>query len=184
MQEIGVKDCNIYFGGSKINKILQENESMSLDILKQAVTLLEKPILIMKSRTVEDSVVLFGEVFDNDGKLVMISVLIDPKDRNGEVLDYIAVTSAYGRRKGNIQNLIDNSTIYYIDPQKQRTDTWLKALGLHLPSAITTYGSINSISDSGEKNNPREKFSLAMPAAGYDSQDVYKRYRGRAENVG
>ena len=37
--------------------------------------------------------------------------------------------------------------------KKNRTDKWLKALGLHLPSALTKYGSINIIPDSTEKSN-------------------------------
>lgn len=155
LKSIGVKDYNIYFGGSKINKILNDNASMNLEIIKDAVKLLNDPILIMQSRTVDDSIVVFGEVYTNN-KPVMISVLLNPKTKNGEVLDYGVVTSAYGRRNNNLQNLINKSEIYYINEQKERTDKWLKALGLQLPSAITKYGSINSIS----KNNNNVKYSL------------------------
>lgn len=153
LKSIGVKDYAIYFGGSKINKILTDNASMSLDIIKQSVNLLEEPILIMKSQTVEDSIVIFGEVFTEDNKPVMISVLLNPKTKNGEILDYAVITSAYGRRSNNLQNLLNKSEIYYINEQKNRTDKWLKALGLQLPSALTKYGSINSIPNSSENVN-------------------------------
>ena len=83
-------------------------------------------------------------------------MIVYPKSKNGEVLDYSVVTSAYGRRNKNLQNLINKSEIYYINEQKERTDKWLKALGLQLPSAITKYDSINSIS----KNNKNVKYSL------------------------
>ena len=149
LKNIGIKDYNIYFGASKINKILTDNKSMTLDIIKQAVKLLEDPIIIMQSQTVEDSIVIFGEVYA-ENKPVMISVLLNPKTKNGEILNYAVITSAYGRRSGNLQNLINKSTIYYINEQKNRTDTWLKALGLQLPSAITKYGPINSIPNSAE----------------------------------
>ena len=35
--------------------------------------------------------------------------------------------------------------VEYLDPNKNRTDTWLQGLGLQLPSNATTYGSIGSI---------------------------------------
>lgn len=148
LKSVGVKDYPIYFGGSKIDKILTGNASMSLDTIKRAVHLLEDPILIMQSRTVEDSIVLFGEVYTDGDKPVMISVLLNPKTKSGEILDYAVITSAYGRRSGNVQNLIDNSKIYYVNENKNRTEKWLQALGLQLPSAITNFGSISSISTS------------------------------------
>ena len=125
---------------------------MDLEIIKQAVNLLEEPILIMKSRTVENSIVIFGDVYANN-KPVMISVLLNPETKNGDILDYAVITSAYGRRKSNLQNLINESKIYYVDNNKKRTDKWLKALGLQLPSAITKYGFINSIYNSIENVN-------------------------------
>lgn len=157
LKSIGVKDYEIYFGGSKIDRILTGNTSMTLDTIKQAVQLLEDPILIMQSRTVEDSIVLFGEVYTGGDKPVMISVLLNPKTRNGEILDYAVITSAYGRRSGNVQNLINNSTIYYVNENKNRTEKWLQALRLQLPSAITKFGSISSISGSEAEVN--QKFS-------------------------
>ena len=158
LKSIGVKDYEIYFGGSKIDKILTGNTSMTLDTIKQAVQLLEDPILIMQSRTVEDSIVLFGEVYTDGDKPVMISVLLNPKTRSGEILDYAVITSAYGRRSGNVQNLINNSTIYYVNENKNRTEKWLQALGLQLPSAITKFGSITSIRNS--KLEVNKKFSM------------------------
>ena len=73
--------------------------------------------------------------------------------RLGGILDFAVVTSTYSRRKNNVQNLINNSTIYYINENKNRTDKWLSALGLQLPSAITTYDSINRITEISEKVN-------------------------------
>lgn len=158
LKGIGVQDYRIYFGGSKIDKILTNNTSMSLDTIKAAVMLLEDPILIMESLTVENSIVIFGEVYTNGNKPVMISVLLKPETKSGDILNYAVITSAYGRGKNNLQNLINRSKIYYVNEQKNRTDKWLKALGLQLPSAITKYGSINSIrnpGDSVKKNSAR-----------------------------
>lgn len=147
LKSIGVRDYQIYFGGSKIDKILEKNSSMNLDTIKRAVNLLEAPILIMQSRTVDDSIVLFGDVYTSGGKPVMLSLLLNPKNKSGEILDYAVITSAYGRRTNNLQNLLDSSQIYFVNEDKNRTDEWLQALGLQLPSAVTKLGSIGKIAD-------------------------------------
>lgn len=160
LKSIGVRDYQIYFGGSKIDKILEKNSSMDLDTIKRAVNLLENPILIMQSRTVDDSIVLFGDVYTSGGKPVMLSLLLNPKNKSGEILDYAVITSTYGRRTNNIQNLLDSSQIYYVNEDKNRTDGWLQALGLQLPSAVTKLGSVGKIADlNGNVNSMTEKTS-------------------------
>ena len=44
------------------------------------------------------------------------------------------------------ENFIKNSIFLYLDPQKNRTDTWFHSLRLQLPSGKTMYGSIGKIS--------------------------------------
>lgn len=157
LMKLGAKDYNIYFGKSKIQKILNEHKDVTPEIIKQAVYLIENPIIVMQSKTVDNSIVLLGEVYTKAQKPVIVSLLLNPKNKNGEILDYAVITSAYSRRTNNIQNLINTSTINYVSEDKKRTDKWLSALGLQLPSAITSYGSVNSISYTSEKVN--NKFS-------------------------
>lgn len=102
LKSIGVRDCPIYFGGSKIEKILEKNTSMNIDVIKQAINLLEAPILITQSRTVDGSIVLFGDVYTSGGKPVMLSLLLNPQNKSGDILDYAVITSAYGRRTNNL----------------------------------------------------------------------------------
>ena len=70
---------------------------------------------------------------------------------DGEIKDYTVVTSAYEK---DLDYLISNSDILYLDPNKKRTDNWLQQLGLQLPSLVTQYGSIGKITYYDEKNNP------------------------------
>ena len=153
LKSIGVRDCPIYFGGSKIEKILEKNTSMNIDVIKQAINLLEAPILIMQSRTVDGSIVLFGDVYTSGGKPVMLSLLLNPQNKSGDIFDYAVITSAYGRRTNNLQSLVDNSRIYYINENKNRTEEWLQALGLQLPSAVTKLGSTARVADLNSKVN-------------------------------
>lgn len=123
LKSIGVRDYPIYFGGSKIEKNLGKNTSMNIDVIKQAINLLEDPILIMQSRTVDGSIVLFGDVYTSGGKPVLLSLLLNPQNKSGDILDYAVITSAYGRRTNNLQSLMDNSRIYYlINENKNRTE--------------------------------------------------------------
>ena len=166
LKSIGVRDYQIYFGGSKIEKILEKNTSMNIDVIKQAINLPEAPILITQSRTVDGSIVLFGDVYTSGGKPVMLSLLLNPQNKNGDILDYAVITSAYGRRTNNLQSLMDNSRIYYINENKNRTEEWLQALGLQLPSAVTKLGSTARVADLNSKVNRITEKNRVFATAG------------------
>ena len=51
LKSINVKDYNIYFGKSKIQKILNKHQDMDIGFIKQVPEILEKPIVIMDSVT-------------------------------------------------------------------------------------------------------------------------------------
>ena len=148
----GVDDYEIYFGKSKIAKIMQ-NPEMTADVIKAAVKVVEDPVVVLDSKTVAGSIVMFGDAKTNNGKPVMVSLLLHPETRTGEVLDYGVVTSAYGRRVNNAQNLIDTSIVRYIDQNEKRTSEWSKALGLQLPSASTKRGSVETVPQAEAESN-------------------------------
>ena len=161
-----MRGYQIYFGGSKIEKILEKNTSMNIDVIKQAINLLEAPILITQSRTVDGSIVLFGDVYTSGGKPVMLSLLLNPQNKNDDILDYAVITSAYGRRTNNLQSLMDNSRSYYINENKNRTEEWLQALGLQLPSAVTKLGSTARVADLNSKVNRITEKNRVFATAG------------------
>ncbi len=140
LKQANVDDYDIYFGKSKIARILL-NLEMTPQIIKEVADVIEAPVIVMDSKTVPGSITMFGNSKTANGKPVMVSMLLHPTTKTGEILDYGVVTSAYGRRTNNAQNLIDTSNIRYIDPDSKRTGEWMKALGLHLPSASSTAGS-------------------------------------------
>ena len=143
LQSIGMKDYRIYFGQSKIAKIMNKHPAMTTDVIKSVPQVLEQPILVMQSQTTANRITMFGETMDADGKPVLVAVELSPQNKRGEVLDFSVIASAYG--KTNAQQLIDNSDILFVEPNQKRTDSWLRLLGLQLPSRVTNYGSIASI---------------------------------------
>lgn len=142
LKSIGVKDQNIVWDKAKIKKILNDHEEMTIDEIKEVPNIIENPIIVMQSKTRLNSITLFGEVYA-DGMPVMAAMQLSPTGKSGRVLDMSKISSAYGNSKA--QGLIDTSDILYVDPNKKRTDSWLRALGLQLPSGLTTYGSVGKV---------------------------------------
>lgn len=156
LQEVGVKYGSIVIDSSKIIKIQRKHPEMTDDIIKSIPEILENPVIIMKSNTVEGRITLFGEIMSMN-KPVLVALELSPNDRNSMKLEgIIKVASAYG--KDNAQKLINSSEILWVNPNKNRTNNWLKGTRLQLPVAINQYGLIKKITDTDA--NVNTKFSL------------------------
>ena len=188
LKSIGVKDQDIYWDSGKIRKILQKHSAenfragvddsiMTKEIIKQVPQVLENPIVVLHSDTSRNEeyasrIYMFGEVYDQTGKPVDVSLELLPTNRGGLEMDNIVVTSAYGKK--NVQGLLNRDQILYIDPNKNRTDTWLAVNRLQLPLRITRYGSIaslhyaegdvKSVSVESDGNTKDVRFQLAEQA--------------------
>lgn len=173
LKSIGVRDSGIYWDTGKIRKIIDKHAGMTVDVLKQVPQILEEPILIMQSKQVESRITMFGEVMDAQGKPVLAVLELQPNEKNGALrLDTIKVASAYG--KDRVQKFVNTSDILYLNPDKKRTDTWLKSTRLQLPFALTKYGSIKTITYSDTNSNPQKaqgsSFDQLLRDAGYTEQ--------------
>ena len=160
LKSIGVQDRGILFRSAKLVEILNKHQGMSRDIVKQIPQILEHPVMVLNSRSGSPEnqnhssrLVVFGEVYDTNGAPVTAVIELRPTQNGGEVQDYNLLVSAYGKTK-NLHKLVEESEVLYLDPNKNRTDTWLEGLGLQLPSfAAYRYGSMGSVSyDNGFVN--------------------------------
>lgn len=142
LKSIGVKDNDIVWDKSKIKKILEDHEEMTIDVIKDVPNVLEYPVVVMQSKTRLNSITLLGEVYA-DGAPVMVAMQLSPKGKSGRVLNLSKISSAYAKNK--VQELINSSDILYVDSDKKRTDSWLRALRLQLPAGLTNYGSIGNV---------------------------------------
>ncbi|MDR2356883.1 MAG: hypothetical protein LBD92_02180, partial [Oscillospiraceae bacterium] len=146
LKSIGVADRGIVWHGQKIAEILRKHDGMSRDIIKQVPNMLERPVVVVKSRNSDSRIVIFGEVYDRKGSPVTAILELMPTSRGGELLDMNVVVSAYGK-DSNAASFIRNSDLLYLDPDKNRTEAWLSAVGLQLPSvAFNKFGSVGSVS--------------------------------------
>lgn len=143
LQSIGVKDYSIYWDKSKIASVMKKHPEMTPDVIKSVPDILEHPILVMQSVTVANRITVYGEVVAADGNPVRVAMELRPQNKRGEIMDFAKVATAHGRHSAQVD--INNSEILYVDPNKKRTEAWLEALRLQLPSGLTKYGPIGTV---------------------------------------
>ena len=144
LKSIGVKDRNIVWHSGKIAKILKQHAGMTKDIILQVPQILENPVIALKSKQSDTRLAIFGEVRDANGAIVTAILELQPTNRGGQLLDMNIVASAYGKDTSPAA-FIQNSDVVYVDPNIERTKSWMQGLGLRLPSDATTLGSIGRI---------------------------------------
>lgn len=99
LRKLGVDNKKITWDSSKIIKIKNKHPEMTDIIIKQVPNILENPIIVMKSNTVNGRLVLFGDVYDSKNNPVLVALELNPTDRGGKSLNVIKVASAYGKEK-------------------------------------------------------------------------------------
>jgi hypothetical protein len=128
---VGVKQVRI--DATKIKKILADHSEMNIDIIKQLPHVINDPVLVLDSKTMEGRLVLLGEVYAANGTPVRVVLELNPSTRNRRSNKVYAnitkIATAFGQ--GNLQNLINTSKIRRIN--KGRIDDWLKVNRLQLP---------------------------------------------------
>lgn len=164
---LDIKKGDFVMGKSKIQKILDKHSEMTPELIKSVPYMVENPIAIIQSLTKKNSIIAYGNLLTAEGKPVMAALKFE-EQRNGEkITDLSIITSAYTRREGGDQYQFDNGHILYLNPDKKITDSWLKSLGLQLPSDITNYGYIDKIakfhtSVNTQSTNMAEAFKKAQ----------------------
>lgn len=145
LQSIGARTDNIYMRKSKIGMIFEDHPEVTVDVIKKVPDILENPVLIMKSLTRPDSIVLLSEEKAENGNNLMVALELTPKPGGKTEAEFSLVTSAYGRDDENLRNLINNSELLYLDTNKNRANSWLMQLRVQFPSRQPPYGSIGNI---------------------------------------
>ena len=153
--DIGIKPRRFSWDTSKLNEIQKKHPYMTDDIVQQASRMIDDPVVILASKTQPNSAVFFGEVYVNDENgnpiPVMAALQLTPT-RNGYTIDEYKIASIYAREQRDIpstkatQDLLDSSEFLYVNPDKKRTQDWLRLTRLQLPFMPEQYGFIHKIS--------------------------------------
>jgi hypothetical protein len=127
--EIGIPNRPIIMDKSKMAKVMREHQ-LSRKTLRGLPAMIDSPVLILKSKTQQDSYVLYGELYDATGAPVMAAMRINLQTANPTIEDVNKITSTYA--KNNTQNFIDSSEALYAD--KERITGWANNTGLDVSS--------------------------------------------------
>ncbi|WP_251616090.1 hypothetical protein [Senimuribacter intestinalis] len=157
LKSIGVRGEKISFHKAKIAKIMEEHPEMSAEVIKGIPRMIEQPIVVMQSKTKLNSITILGELKGSNGDTVMAAMKLAMNKPNATVHEIEIITSAYSRTRKNIQGLLTESKILYIEPNKNRTNDWLSSLRVQFPSDVTKYGSIDRVAYVDEKGNSFSK---------------------------
>ena len=134
LRKIGLEHRSIIIDKSKILQIKNDHFEMTDEIIKQIPNILEKPIIILnsksKSNISNNRIVVFGDILDNKNKPVLVALELNPVENNKLIDKVYKVASAYGKDNLNtIQTwLNDKNNILYIDIDKKRITKWLNGL--------------------------------------------------------
>jgi hypothetical protein len=78
LKSIGVKDQKISWDTTKINSSLSKHKYLDDTIMKQIPNILEYPVIVMQSKSIDHRLTMFGEVYDADGVPVMAVLELIP----------------------------------------------------------------------------------------------------------
>lgn len=137
----------------------------------------------MQSKTRLNSITLLGELQTQNGVPVMVAMHLKPEGKNGKIMNMIKISNSYARN--NTQGLIDTSDILYVEPNKKRTNDWLRAFGLQLPVRLTQYGSISKVTyyEKGVNNKDNDfsnnVFADALKRAGITKPENVENASGK-----
>ena len=153
LKSVGVQDAEIVLSSDKLAKIKKDHPAMSDEVIRQLPEVLEKPVVVMKSRTVNGRLTMFGEVMDDAGEPVLAVVSLDPQKNLVAGANFIRLNSAYGKNTYP-QEFINKSEILYVD--KKRAADWAVSTGLQLPVDLTPVrdSSANIVPQNQKNDNP------------------------------
>lgn len=159
-EAIGLPRGTLYADYSKLAKSLEKHKDhLTIPMLKQIPQMLADPIVITEpiNSQIKNTVNVFGELWGENGKPIMVAIMMKANKETGNMLDIIRTVEM----RSDYERLITHDSVLWVNPDKKRTQEWVHRLGeTKAPFADTSSGFIRSISYSEENSNPSEKFSL------------------------
>ena len=157
---VGLPDGVLYMDYSKLAKALSKHgDHLSKSTLKQIPQMLASPVVITQpiNPQVKNTVNVFGDLMGDNGKPIMVSIMMRP-DRTGTFLIDVIRTV---EMRSDAQKLITDQSVLYLSENKKRTADWFQGLGnSSVPFAGTKSGFIRSIAYESENSNSQGGNSL------------------------
>lgn len=156
LQGLGAIESDVYMRSEKIETILKQHPEMSLEEIKKIPSVLNDPVLVLKSRQSDSKrgnsrVVVFGSMKNTNGAPMLAVLDLRPVEGNLLIEDMQKVVSAYVKT-GNQAGFLKNSEAMFVD--KKRAARLLRSTGLQLrPGSLPPSGYIGSITYRGKNVN-------------------------------
>ncbi|MBE6984610.1 MAG: hypothetical protein E7434_03150 [Ruminococcaceae bacterium] len=163
--QVGVPNKDIWFDQSKAAKQLAEKQEVNKEVLKEIPKLLETPIAI--SGSYDNTVLVFGEQYDEHGSPIVVAVRINSTNRRNHITQVNKIRSV-GTRTHNLDKLLKDDNILYLNPNKKEAKNWFNALGRSTPFGGTKFGLIRSVAF--ETVEVKQEFSIDDDVAELNEQ--------------
>ena len=134
LEESGLEHKSIVIDKGKLIKIKHKHTGLNDKLICQIPSILKNPTLIVKSNSYEGRIVVFGKIFDNDNRPILIALELNPKENDKSIEEAYKVASIYGKSNPKaIQSWIKspNDILYY--NKRDSTKKWLDKIGVSLP---------------------------------------------------
>nr|DAR40106.1 MAG TPA: hypothetical protein [Caudoviricetes sp.] len=175
-EAVGLEAAPLVMDYSKMAKALEKHgDHLSKAELRQIPNMLASPIIMTEPTNASptNTVNVFGELYGQNGKPIMISLMIRKGAAGVNWVDAVRTIEM----RSDLQRLITPRTALWVNPDKKRTADWFQgaasmfdtdagSMRSHVLRDIDALsdeslsGFIRSISYTEENSNPSEKFSL------------------------
>ena len=150
LQGLGAIENDIFMESAKINKILVDHPEMTLEEIKRVPQILEDPVMVLKSKTRANSIVVFGTYRAKNGNPILAAMDLLPMKNRIFINGMQKVSSTYTKTGSRTQTaeevgaaFLNSSEVLFLD--KKRAAPVLRRMGIYTPIGLLRSGYIGSI---------------------------------------
>ena len=150
LQGLGAIENDIFMESTKINKILVDHPEMTLEEIKRVPQILEDPVMVLKSKTRANSIVVFGTYRAQNGNPILAAIDLLPMKNRIFISGMQKVSSTYTKTGSRTQTaeevgaaFLNGSEVLFLD--KKRATPVLRRMGIYTPIGLLRSGYIGSI---------------------------------------
>ena len=150
LQGLGAIENDIFMESAKINKILVDHPEMTLEEIKRVPQILEDPVMVLKSKTRANSIVVFGTYRAQNGNPILAAMDLLPMKNRIFISGMQKVSSTYTKTGSRTQTaeevgaaFLNSSEVLFLD--KKRATPVLRRMGIYTPIGLLRSGYIGSI---------------------------------------
>ena len=93
--DTGLLKQKIYIDKSKLLKIRNKHQEMNDNIIKKIPDILNNPVIVLKSESVVNRIVLFSEIQDDNNNPILVAMELNPYENINNVEKIYKVVSSY-----------------------------------------------------------------------------------------